>query len=258
MVMLANTFAQVFTEHVAKHGPSFVYGHLSAPYDGCFWKNCVVFVEGDYAYLMADLKGTRQAHYKTEAPAARKGNKYFRAGCIKVADLENVLSEPKYNSGLEIHPIAELGENTPYALYGHAVAMAQELGYDVTGQFKCKICGYDFADGGEPMYLQGDFKGNGGIGIEVGAPVCEECYNARACSYCSEEVEPYQNDIDDEGHCIYCSPEITCTVSGQKLKLDWQSTKEEIEAYKQGLSVEGLAALNLAKDYDDKASGNLF
>lgn len=258
MNTLEKTLAQEFAEQVAKQGPCFVYGHLSAPYDGCFHLNVVAFVEGDYAYLMTDLKDTRQARHLTEAPAERRNKKLFHAGCVKFSDLETVLCAPNYNSGLEIHPLAELAENTPYALYGHAVAMAQELGYNVAGQFKCKACGYDFANGGEPMYLQGDFKGNGGIGIEVGAPVCDDCYNKHTCAYCGEEGEPEGMELDDSGHCKFCAPQIICPVSGEAVKPDYDSSREVLDAYRQGMSVDGAKALEYVKAYEDNASGDLF
>jgi hypothetical protein len=180
------------------------------------------------------------------------------AGCIMAEDIDNVLSGPR-SSGLEFHPISELGENTPYALFKHVNIIATALGYDVKGQFKCAACGGDFAAGEETFYLESEFKGNGGIGIEVGAPICEECYCDRVCPFCSAEVEPYQNGIDEEGeHCVCCAEKINCPITGEEISLEWDSSEEAVAAYRQGISEDGLKAIEYAKDYEDKATGSLF
>jgi len=248
-----------FAKFEAENGPSFAWGRLSSPYDGCFHLNVVAFIRNGYAYLASDLKsfkgghrGTNYAAFVVEPPAEFKASKYLRAGCIPADDLHTVLSK------VEFHPIADLQENTPYQLYRAILDMADTLDIDVGGQFKCKICGSTFSAGEQLYYLESEFKGNGGIGVEVAAPLCEECFYERKCSFCSAETEPWQSGVDEESHCIYCAPEIICAVSGQTVNLDWNSTEEEISAYRQGLSVDGMKVKEWVGVHEDKLTGDLF
>jgi hypothetical protein len=236
METIEKTVAQEFAEFEAKNGPSFLFGHCNSPYDGCFFLNCVAFISGEYAYVAADLdKFSCYSRFVRKSPKAT--NKSLKAGCILVEDIENVLSEPRSGKGIEFHPISELAENTPYAMYHQVIAMAEKLGYDVSGQFKCACCGTDFADGGECHYLEGEFKGNGGIGIEVGAPICGECMAERSCGYCGAEVEPELNSAfgENQDHCQYCAPAIKCTC-GEKVTPgnEWDLDRVDVDAYNAG------------------------
>lgn len=193
---------QDFHRYVEENGPSFIYGHIVAPYSGCHWKNCIVFIKGNYAYLLFDLAGSRWEEFLVETPVEFEGNKFFEAGCIKIEDLEEVVSPPSCGQ-LEIHPISEIVPNTPYALYWPVWKMMNDLGYETKGLFTCRFCNRDYngLDGIE--YLEGDYTGNGGIGIEVGEPCCSECKSARTCHNCGNSVfDP--NEIDEDGHCEYC------------------------------------------------------
>lgn len=265
---MEKTVAQEFAEFEKENGPSFVYGHLVAPYSGCFYLNALCFVSGDYAYIAADLN--RMERYKRyvvtppNKPATIQHHcrpfakiEELAAGCIKAEDIDNVLSGPR-SSGLEFHPISELGENTPYALYKQVNIIAAALGINVEGQFKCAACGLDFTAGEEAFYLESEFKGNGGIGIEVGAPICEECYCDRRCGYCGNECEPYQNGVDEDGRCVCCAEKKVCPVSGEEISLEWDSSEEAVAAYRQGISEDGLKALEYAKGYEDKHTKSLF
>jgi hypothetical protein len=248
-----------FAKFEAENGPSFAWGRLSSPYDGCFHLNVVAFIRNGYAYLASDLKsfkgghrGTNYAAFVVEPPAEFKASKYLRAGCIPADDLHTVLSK------VEFHPIADLQENTPYQLYAAIMDMADELGIDVGGQFKCKICGSAFSAGEQLYYLESEFKGNGGIGVEVAAPLCEECYSERRCGYCGAEVEPYQNGIDEDGRCVCCAKPIVCPVTGLELVVDYRSDEAECEAYRRGVHSDAILAEEMAKNYEDKVSGDLF
>jgi hypothetical protein len=265
---MEKTVAQEFAEFEKENGPSFLFGHIDSPYSGCFFLNGIAFVLDDYAYVAADLnRYSRYKHYVVTPPnkpatiqhhcRSIQKMEELTAGCIKAEDIENVLSGPR-SDGLEFHPISELGKNTPYALYKQVNIIAAALGYDVKGQFGCASCGLEFEAGEEPFYLESEFKGNGGIGIEVGAPVCQECYQERSCAYCSAEVEPYQNSIDEDGHCVCCAPKLTCSISGQELSVEWDSSEEDVEAYREGISEDGLKAIEYAKAYEDKHTGSLF
>lgn len=236
MEIAEKTVAQEFAEFEAKNGPSFAYGHVIAPWDGCFHLNAICFIKDEYAYVAADLnQSSRYKYYVKKSPLCT--NKYLKAGCVLADQIEFVLSEPKYNSGIEFHTIDELCENTPYAMYGAVISMAKKLGYDVSGQFKCACCGTDFADGYDCHYLEGEFKGNGGIGIEVGAPVCEECYSERYCGYCGAEVDPELNSAfgEEQEHCQYCAEEVVCAC-GEEVKPgnEWDLDRVDVDAYNAG------------------------
>ena len=265
---MEKTVAQEFAEFEKQNGPSFIYGHINSPYDGCFFLNGITFVSGDYAYVAADLnRFSGYKHYVVippNKPATIQSHcrpfakiEELAAGCIMAEDIDNVLSGPR-SSGLEFHPISELGKNTPYALFKQVNIIATALGYDVKGQFKCAACGSDFAAGEETFYLESEFKGNGGIGIEVGAPVCQECYSDRVCAYCGNECEPYQNGVDEDGRCVCCAEKKVCPVTGEEISLEWDSSEEAVAAYREGISEDGLKAIEYAKDYEDKATGSLF
>jgi hypothetical protein len=259
---------KAFKDFEKENGPSFVWGHINSPYSGCFFLNGLAFMSDHHAFVAADLnRMERYKRYVVTPPhkpvTIQHECKPFAkveelsAGCIMAEDIDNVLSGHGH-AGLEFHPISELGENTPYALFKHVNIIATALGYDVKGQFKCAACGGDFAAGEETFYLESEFKGNGGIGIEVGAPICEECYCDRRCGYCGNECEPYQNCVDEDGHCVCCAEKIVCPVSGQEISLEWDSSEEAVAAYRQGISEDGLKALEYAKAYEDKATGSLF
>jgi hypothetical protein len=262
---LEKNVVQDFAAFTAENGPGFIYGHIDSPYSGCWHLNGIAFVHGDRAYVTADLK--QFSGYKGYVAKSPFPFKELAAGCIMAEELENVLSPARYGHDLEFHPIAELAENTPYALYQQIITMAEALGMDVSGQFKCACCGDDFAGGGECHYLEGDFKGNGGIGIEVGAPVCEECYYARRCGYCGSEVAPEMNGaFGEEGeHCQYCADPITCDC-GEEVdpRCEWDADPVYAEAYNAGHCREcyiqtALGEL-MAEEYDKAAdaTGNLF
>jgi len=265
---MEKTVAQEFAEFEKENGPSFIYGHINSPYDGCFFLNGITFVSGDYAYVAADLN--RYSRYKRyvvtppNKPATIQHHcrsiqkmEELTAGCIKAEDIDNVLSGPR-SDGLEFHPISELGKNTPYALFKQVNIIATALGYDTKGQFGCASCGLAFEAGEDLFYLESEFKGNGGIGIEVGAPVCQECYSDRVCAYCGNECEPYQNGVDEDGRCVCCAEKKVCPVTGEEISLEWDSSEEAVAAYREGISEDGLKAIEYAKDYEDKATGSLF
>lgn len=248
-----------FSKFEAENGPSFFWGRLSAPYDGCFHLNVPGFIRNGYAYLASDLKrfkgghnGNNYAAFVVEPPAELKGNKYLEAGCIPADDLHTVLK------AVEFHPIADLQENTPYQLYRAILEMTAALEIDVGGQFKCKICGSTFSADEELYYLESEFKGNGGIGVEVAAPLCEECFYERKCGYCGAEGEPYQQSLDEDGHCACCADPITCPVTGLELSVEWDSDEAACEAYRRGVHPDVALAEEMAKRYEDNLTGNLF
>jgi hypothetical protein len=217
---------KIHKDFVKQHGPSFVWGQVLSPYDGCFHLNVVAFIRGERAFVTADLKsftgsarGINYAQYVVDAPEDLQDNPYFTAGCIHVSDITKVL-----RGEYEFRPLADLPANTPRALTGHVLEMASLLGYDCKGLFKCNICGSDFLSNAQDLsisenvcFLQSEFRGAGGIAIDVGDPVCEECYVNRRCGYCGEEVEPDCQAIDDNGHCIYCAPKVVCSICGESI-----------------------------------------
>ena len=261
------TVRQRFRAFVKKNGPSFIWGQLSSPYDGCFYLNVPVLAKGRYAFVCADLKGMKggggwfdRAQYVQSLPKGLTA-KELAAGCIKFEDLEQVLGGGCfYKDDLEFHPIAELEANTPYQMYRQVLDMCEQLKIDLGDQFKCPCCGTSLRDSEELCYFESEFQGNGGIGIEVGHPVCQECYDQRRCYYCAADgLELWQNHVDEDGeHCIFCAEKIFCRVSGQEVELEWNSTEEEVEAYREGLSVEGKLALDMTEDHVDRATADLF
>jgi len=221
------TVAQKFAEFEKQNGPSFIWGRAGSPYDGCFWLNVVAFVKNGRAYITLDLARTRFKHRR--AQSAYPNIPSLCAGCIDADNIEDVIED------IEFHPLADLCANTPHAHVKNVVDMLDGLGMEYDG-FRCASCGYVFQSHDDTHYLESEFRGNGGIGIEVGAPICADCYCERRCGYCGAEVEVHQNCIDDEGHCIYCAPD-RVDENGEKISLDYDSTEEDIKAYLNGTEV---------------------
>jgi hypothetical protein len=241
------TVQQEFAEFVEKNGPAFIHGDITAPYSGCMFLNGVAFIDGDKGYIAAEISQyPRYKRYSAATPARKVKvlHSYttldridaVAGGCIDADDIDNVMDS------LEFHPISELAENTPHSRVAAVILIAKALGYNINGQFKCACCGTDLADGVEidgtgVYYLESEFRGNGGIGIEVGAPICGDCYSARRCGYCGEEAEPEGICIDEEGHCIWCAPAIDCKACGESFRPSdgaWREQEKAVKAYQEG------------------------
>lgn len=234
--IMENEVVSEFRAFEKENGPSYIYGHVVAPYSGCFHLNACAIVKGDYAYVTADL--ARFSGYRRFVATTPEGVDLdaCTVGCVRLEDIEEILSEPSYHSGLEFHPLTDLATNVPHALVAQVLDMCNELGYGAIaeGQFRCALCETDllFVDG--IAYLESEFKGNGGIGIEVGAPVCSECYDLHHCPWCGEEVEPDFQEIDEKGHCIWCAPKTECVRCGEKidLRLSYKATQDDVDGYR--------------------------
>lgn len=231
---IENDIVREFRAFENENGPSYIWGQISAPYDGCFYLNACVIVKGDYAYITTDISRlSRYRQYNVDTPDGVT-SQACEAGCIRLEDVEKVLS--RSCTELEFHPLSDLADNTPRALVGVALEICRTLDYAglVEGKFTCHLCETDllYAEGID--YLEGEFRGNGGIGIEVGDPVCSECYSLHHCPYCGTEVEPEFQDIDDPGHCIYCAPDIECSCCGEDIELGWGASEADIQGYPEG------------------------
>lgn len=69
----------------------------------------------------------------------------------------------------------------------------------------CSCCGSD-TDYDEIDVTEGDYRGDGGIGIQYMSITCYNCVSMYSCSYCDEymgEDEPLR-----DGYCEYCEEEI--------------------------------------------------
>ena len=239
--LAASETTRTFQEFVRENGPSYLWGEVVAPHDGCFHLNAVAFIRGKFAFVTADLcsftggnRGTNYAQYVVKPPKDLPDSEIFSAGCILAEDLDKVLSH------IEFKPLSSLAADTPFALTSHAIRMAQGLGYDVSGLFKCALCGQDLSEVidceelGGVYFLKSGFHGAGGIAIDVDAPVCGECFLARQCAWCGEEVEPDAKDIDDAGHCVWCAPEIRCQYCGASFRSNREGNAKSAEAYRAG------------------------
>jgi len=141
---------QEFREFEKVNGPSYIYGHVTAPYDGCFYLHACAIVRGEFAYVTADLssykggyRGRDYARYVVPAYDQPEDLTYLgnQVGCVRLSDIEKVLSAPG-RSGLEFHPLSDLAPNVPHAIVGQVLDMCQDLGYAalVEGQFRCARC----------------------------------------------------------------------------------------------------------------------
>lgn len=226
-----------FREFEKQNGPAFIWGQVSAPYDGCFHLNVIAFVRGKYAYVTADLqKFTPYKQYVVAPPKEFADIPQFRAGCILARDLDAVVCRA------EIRALADLPENTAYSLTKSVLLMGKELGYDLSGVFKCQLCGADLLDYADydqgVCFLESEYHGAGGVAVDVGAPVCEDCYGSYHCSYCGEECEPEQQGVDEDGRCIWCAKTVTCAHCGEDVSLAYNSKAEDIDAYRAGFCAE--------------------
>lgn len=275
---LQEEFLNKIKEEQKDYGHVFLYGHVNHPYDGCFWRHCPAFPytakDGrEYLFLTIDLGETCYKRLREDVPKELEDGVYdelLDAGCILAENWECVLSDPGYPAVTpEIHPLDKLEPNTPYALYGHVLEMCEALGYPRPKGFKCKCCGRELYDREDTMYFETEFRGNGGIGIEVDAPVCSDCYYTHMCAYCGAEEpnSPWLLDLDDAGHCIHCITEeyqYVCRLCDEVIKV-WQiSTPEDVEAFQNNLcedcqELENRAQVELERYKEiDARSGDLF
>jgi hypothetical protein len=223
----------------------YVWGRISGPYDGCFYLNVVGIVKGDKVYFAAEIN--QFSRYKHLVADTKYPNEILKTGCVKVEDVTSLLSNFR---DVEVKSLAVIEEDTPYALMGYVLEMCKELGLPRPEGFKCKICGSKFSDRDDVQFLEGEFRGNGGIGIEVDAPLCMDCFNERHCCNCGDEIEPYQGCVNDQDECIYCADEKTCSECGEKIVPDWRLTEEDIANWQNGICDDCLA--EIAEDTSEK------
>lgn len=273
MTAIETDLIREFREFEAERGPSFIWGHINSPYAGCSHLNACALVRGDFAFVTADLnrfKGEHQgidyARYVVPAPDDLASQE-CAVGCIRLTDLEEVLSPASSQEGYEFHPLTELAPNVPHKIVRQALEMCQDLGYGaiVEGKFRCASCETDLLYAESIEYLESEFRGNGGIGIEVGAPVCGECYSLHHCPYCGEEVAPEAQAIDAKGHCIYCaSRNIPCSICGENIDLSWGANADDLEGYRHGACGECAALMRRGEEENERykaisgATGTLF
>jgi hypothetical protein len=208
-----------FREFQRKHGPAFVWAHLVGPYDGCFYLNVLFFIKGDDAYITCDLKNTCYSDYRKPDIS---GSKYLRAGHMRATDIDKMLRRAE----VEFHTFDDLVANTPNKLIPGVLSMLEELEIDPKcgERFKCRLCDDYIRADDEVQYLESEFRGDGGIGIDVGEPVHYYCYRDKCCcSYCGEEVDAELQDIEHEGeyHCCYCIPQQHCSVCHAEIRMNW-------------------------------------
>lgn len=238
---------QEFREFEKVNGPSYIYGHITAPYDGCFYLHACAIVRGEFAFVTADLssykgghRGIDYAQYVIPAYEQPDDLNYLgnMVGCVRLSDIDKVLSEPE-RSGLEFHPLSNLAPNVPNALVEQVLNMCRDLEYGalVEGQFRCAYCEIDLLHVDREFgisYLESEFKGNGGVGIDKGAPLCYDCYIQHKCCHCDSEVPPECQCVDDDEHCIYCAPAIECARCGEDIDLSWGANADDLAGYREG------------------------
>jgi len=234
-----------------KDGLVYLWGRVDSPYDCCYHLNTIAIVRGDYAYVTADLKtftggykAINYAKYVVPPPEEFDMPHLFNIGCIKLESVGDVLS------GIEVHNFDEnVSNNIPYALYRQVIQMLDILDIDREGWFTCLLCGGDFQDPEEDLfYFESGYHGNGGIGIDVGAPVCQKCYDMHVCHWCGAEVfdervrkdgegEVVLTGIDDEGHCLYCAENIPCKCCGEEIYTEDFTEWDEVKAWRDGFCI---------------------
>jgi hypothetical protein len=265
MVAIKTDVVKEFRAFEKENGPSYIYGHILAPYSGCSYRNACAIVKGDYAYVTADLCNFSLYRQYVATTPGKIDRESCTVGCIRLEDIESVLREPE-GRGLEFHSLENLAPNVPHALVGQVLDMCRELGYEsiVEGQFRCPLCEKDLLNAERLEYLESEFRGNGGVGIEVGAPVCCECYHLHKCPNCGGECEPLLQDVDEKDHCIYCAPKVPCSRCGETMDLSWGATEADIEGYLLGYCGDCHTENIRAEEENDKyrkvldASGTLF
>ena len=257
-----------FRKFQKRYGEAFVWAKLYGPYDGCFYKHVLLFINGNDAFMSFDLKGTSYAHFLK--PGYRFDNRYMRAGYVDARAIDRIFGGEK----VEYHTFDELQANTPHAVVANVLSILEELGIDPhrNERFICPSCDMPIYVGDELHYLKSESKGDGGVGIEVGAPIHLECYyENHNCSYCGEEVDQYGQDLEYEGEyrCIYCIPQQVCPVCHEEIRLSWgnedeveewrrsgcchdcaQNDPEAVEAYLEKVRQEGLAIVAAAHTGD--------
>lgn len=238
--------AERFAEFEKENGRSFIYGHIVAPYDGCFHLKVVAFVKDQYAYLTAHLKGM-YSYEKFLKPLPMQHDtanmKYLRNGCVLLADIDEILT-PEHSGGtcLDFWTMSELEEYLPWEHYNHALCMMEELEIGASGMLHCERCNADLAtwptDEKPARYFERNRRGLGGSATDLGAPMCPDCYNSLWCSYCGAENDaPWQNGVggEDTDQCIWCADRKVCVKCGEEMDPYYLRTKALVEAWQNGI-----------------------
>ena len=205
-----------------------IVGDIGSPYDGCYYQRVVGFVKGDKVYLGAPWptqglnSWLRFKLIPTDVEVRSYTGESASPLCVLLSRIEEVMSGPCWErDSLEVIPAKEIESHVDYAWYGYTLCLMRDLGFTRPDGFKCRECDKPFEDDEDVKLYESEFRGNGGIGINVGKPTCAECYGQRRCSNCGEEWPDGHKwdlaevmDVDDQGHCASCVPDRACKRCG--------------------------------------------
>lgn len=218
----------------ATRKPFFLYGHIDGPYDGCFWLNTLVFVKDDRAYLSVPIAEFARYRKWVADPLDPGAPDPVLDGCVLLKDLPDVLDTAS-SKGYEAWSMEDLVSNIPNMGYRSVIEILNVVYPNLPAKvrLRCADCAAIFTDADDVYYYECMARGNGGMGIELDAPVCQECQSLTVCSYCGDEYprkvfpqDPERNDwvifshAEGEERCCRCAEPVFCALCGEVVQRD--------------------------------------
>ena len=184
-------------------------------YDGCFW-------EPNFALLVDNVfHDIGSSGYR----AIKSKDKLLQV-------IKDDISSKSYNVDIynlnKKDDLKSIAGNIHENYIGSVVGKVNEVLNMHLLYFKCSYCGeqHSFTESEHENYPQwffdeNNYSGNGGIGINWGAVLCESCYLNR-CNQCDVIFSPddEQHEYDGESLCKYCYEEKTREDDRQDLYIE--------------------------------------
>lgn len=173
-------------------------------YDGCYWEWNFFLFDGRGKFHDIASSGHRAITTAEEAKAllASKQENTWDEGYYKF-NIKSKKSVQEFQS--ETNPrLVDIVGNKVNAIYKKILMT-----------FDCDECEntialdkFNSSEYPNMFHDPHNYTGNGGVGIIQYGKLCEDCYLNHSCGYCGEFNEPEKNNVDEQGRCEYCKPEV--------------------------------------------------
>lgn len=168
-------------------------------YDGCYWEwNFFLFDgRGRFHNLMSTGHRGIQTAEQAKALLDCKPSKIF--------PYTYTLREELYRYNLKSKSsLKEFRVETSNKLVDKIGTLVNTLYKKEVISFKCFDCSnlvfLNSTNSGYPRMFHADSD------YKCEEAYCEDCYFSHSCGYCGTFNSVEENNVDDEGHCSYCSP----------------------------------------------------
>jgi hypothetical protein len=149
-------------------------------YDGCYW---------EWNFFLFDAKGSFHNLMSTG-----------RHGIKTKDDAKTMLKSKEYGYKYNIKSKkdrTEFENETHQGLVGSIVTLVNKAYNRDVMSWHCDDCNAESYDN-EYMYHTDEYRWTD--------KVCGDCYSQYICGYCGANNNPEENNVTEEGRCIYCAP----------------------------------------------------